>query len=97
MMELSSVVKTLTPHQDAAFKKHKALLRAVFFQASAEIGGTVWREQDDAALDAATLWLYQRSAEVFAEGSNMDHVTRLERALKVPTMVTQQPAPKQGA
>lgn len=71
MFELSTLVKDLTPAQEALFRQHKATLRRTFVQIAAEIGKGVWREVDDTALDAATLWLYQRAAETFRSADDL--------------------------
>jgi hypothetical protein len=97
MFDLSTVVKNLPPEKEALFRQHKATLRRTFVQIAAEIGKGVWREVDDTALDAATLWLYQRAADTFRSVDDLKVTKNDDRRFTSPSGSPLQSIPSPSA
>jgi hypothetical protein len=96
MAEISSVLKLLDEQDAATFRRLKAGIRKVFLQASQQVTGGDWKEEDDAALDAATQWLYSLALRSYAKpipprtpeeitGTIDENLARLEEVINAGT------------
>lgn len=56
-MTVSGLSANMTQAQIATVGECKAAIRKAFIRAAADLNGGEWTVDDDAALDAATLWL----------------------------------------